>query len=229
MEKDPLKDGYDHAEYNVSGTPLVHQEESRLYTKSDEYLSAVTDMMCDGYYWAMVQSLNNDTSVEDELDATFTTELKITKGKEEEANWSLGAAFEGITIGIGGSKKTFSSSETTDSEEISIKLPVPPRTTVYLYQKVYRFKTHKWFINYAWDTRNLVGGRGNYHETYVDGFVEIHSKDYASSETELTGVGNTTAKFTGDEIHSQGPRKFENCTEKCKNYLKDLGAHIPSS
>ncbi|PWY82331.1 hypothetical protein BO83DRAFT_434037 [Aspergillus eucalypticola CBS 122712] len=132
-------------------------------------------------------------------------ELKVTVGTEKELNANLGLEFKGLSI------------------------TVPPGTTAYLYQKVYRFKTWMWFINDAWAELNRVGGWQNYSPTHVDGYVAIHAMEWFSSPTELTGSGTVSADVITSQVDFKWTRQFNNTTEKCQEYLQSHGATIPSS
>lgn len=215
-------------EYTVKGYPLAGQTPRTCYYWSgDEALYDITDQLSDGYVWELVQSLRNDTSVQDMMKVEYRTELKVTKGKELETHWNIGAAYEGLSVGIGGSEKTFESTETTDSKTHSYEVPVPAKTTVYFYQKVYRFKTHMWFINWAWGERSRVGGYGNYSPAHVDGYVLIRSHEHWASQQEAKGSTSTWVDEARDDEQFKWTRMFENCTSQCRDYLEDRRATIP--
>ncbi|OJJ77711.1 hypothetical protein ASPBRDRAFT_61228 [Aspergillus brasiliensis CBS 101740] len=224
-------DGYDKREYTVNGSPLVGQVQKILYYKpaDEDKLYGITDIHSDGYYWDLVSSLRNDGAGENKFTVTYTTELKVTEGSEKELNANLGLEFKGLSVGIGASTKTFSQTETTDSTQYAEEVTVPPGTTAYLYQKVYRFKTWMWYVNWAWDEYSRVGGYNNYSPTHTDGQVEIHAQEWFSSPTELTGSGTTTADAVAEKVNFKWTRRFNLTTANCRNYLTSHGATIPSS
>ncbi|GLA92394.1 hypothetical protein AtubIFM57143_007918 [Aspergillus tubingensis] len=53
-------------------------------------------------------------------------ELKVTKGSENTLNASMGMLFEGLSVGIDASSKTFQQTETTTSETHTVELAYGP-------------------------------------------------------------------------------------------------------
>ncbi|GKZ28985.1 hypothetical protein AbraIFM66950_002232 [Aspergillus brasiliensis] len=216
--------GHENREYTVNGSPLVGEVKKTIYSiqgNSGQSLYAITDIHSDGYYWSLV-SENNFT-------VTYTTELKVTEGSEKELNANLGLEFKGLSVGIGASTKTFSQTETTDSKTYTEQITVPPGTSAYLYQKVYRFRTWMWFINDAFAELSRVGGHNNYSPTHVDGYVEIQAMEWFASPTELDGSGTTSTDDITSQTTYKWTRKFQNTSQKCQEYLTSHGATIPSS
>lgn len=232
MQEDPWKSGrsYEYREYKVNGSPLIGQTKQTLYhDQGDQALFATTDMSSDGFYWDLVTSMRNDGAGDSTLSASYTSELKVTSGSESELNMSLGLAFKGVSVGIGGSVKTFQSNETTESQTHAVQVTVPAQTVARLYQKVYRFQTWMWFINDAWNELSRVGGQGNYSPSHVNGYVEIRSLEYFVRQDVLDGSGTTTADRIVNQVDFKWTRKFENTTSKCQRYLRDRRVTIPTS
>ncbi|KAE8391153.1 hypothetical protein BDV23DRAFT_73616 [Aspergillus alliaceus] len=232
MEKDPWRSGpsYEYREYKVNGFPLVGQTRLTLYSDpGNEALYSITDISSDGFYWDLVTSLRNDGAGDSTLSTSYTSELKVTSGSESELNMNLGLAFKGVSVGVGGSVKTFQSNETTESQTHSVQVTIPPQSVARLYQKIYRFKTWMWFIDDAWNELSRVGGQGNYLPSHVEGYVEIKSLEYFVRQDILYGSGRTTADRITNKADFKWTRKFKNTTRKCQRYLRDWRVTIPSS
>ncbi|PYI29875.1 hypothetical protein BP00DRAFT_478304 [Aspergillus indologenus CBS 114.80] len=221
---------YDHEVYNVRGSPRVGQKKHRLYLVEGlraEALYDITDQICDGYYWFRAQSLHNTSHGEAEMETSYTTGLKVTKGESLTETWGVGAAYSGLSFDIGGSRTTFTSEETETSETHSVRVTVPPQTTTFLYQRVFRFKTRLWFLNDAWNELIRVGGWCNTTPVCVDGDVEIYSNDYFPSDVELTGAGTVVAEETRDPVEFTTTKPINECSPGCQYYLPEKGVEIP--
>lgn len=221
-------DQYD--DYRVPGTPMVAQKQFTCYhSQGDQSLYAIIETYSDGYRWNLNSSWLGDSDAEIEETVTTTTQLRVKNSQETESHWNLGAQYEGLTIGIGGSLKTFQEYETTTTTEHKQLIRIPPRKNVFLYQKAYRFNFKIWFILDAWNEMSRVGGHGNYTPSVVTGSLEIDAHDYYTRDSKLEhGSSTTSADSVASTVTFDHTRKFENCTERCKNYLLDHGVKPPS-
>ncbi|GFN16815.1 uncharacterized protein AtWU_06617 [Aspergillus tubingensis] len=80
----------------------------------------------EGFYWELITSWKNDGAGDGKFTASYTSELKVTKGSENTLNASMGMLFEGLSVGIDASSKTFQQTETTTSETHTVELAYGP-------------------------------------------------------------------------------------------------------
>ena len=212
----------DHSTYTCPET-LVKAAKSCIYFSSgDEALYKVTELRFTGYEWGFLDSWVNNTDGTDSITLSYTSELKVTSGTTSETNWGLGAEFKGLSMNVGGSNKTFSSEETSESTTKTITVQIPPHSSVYLYQKVYKFKARAWFILDAWGSDWTVGSQGGYVITAVSEDFDVKGTEYITTGASLSGSDSTKCTAVNG-IRYPTVRKFENCTQRCKNYLSDRG------
>lgn len=187
------------------------------------------DVNFEGFYWELITSWKNDGAGDGKFTASYTSELKVTKGSENTLNASMGMLFEGLSVGIDASSKTFQQTETTTSETHTVELTVPAQTTVHLYLKVYQFRTNIWFMNDGQGELFRVGGHECYIPAHVEGYVEIQSSEYFSREGELEGLDRIDAYYLDPEWPGYTTTYFfEDATDECMDYLWDHGVTVPT-
>lgn len=192
----------------------------------DEYLYAILSRTLECIRWVPIVSWNNNTAAAQQYQVSYTTGLKITEGSEVSIGFNLGASYEGFSMGIDYSHKTFKSTETTSSKTITLTVNVPPFSQVIFYQKSYEFSDYVTFVLDAWGQEWNVGPWGGYTPlTHMDVFSTIMAEEYFTNNAPLpAGPGTMQVTSVGPPTRAGTTRKRENCTERCKNLLARMGA-----
>lgn len=193
-------------------------KDEAFYAAIDTYLVKAT--------WRPMMRWRNNTDAAQSYEHSYTTELKVTEGREVTNSVSIAPSFEGLSLwGVSHSVKTFSSTETTTAETKEITVNVPPRSRVAFYQRVYTFRSSMFFINDAWNEEWNAGSPGGYVITRKECTVEIMSNDYLTTDTTLQGTGFVTVRTVSRADHESArtTRKRENLTKRAKNELSKMG------
>ena len=215
----------DNRVYNAPDTIVQQIKKTLYYTAGDQALYEWLDVHCTGYEWVLVHSQQNDTDSPTKLDISYTTQLKVTEGSETETHFEMGGAFEGLSMSVGGSYKMFHSEETTKSKTVTFSLPCDAHKTTYFYQKRFVFQPIGWFVLDAWNEQWTVGSQGGYKVSWIREKIQIDSTDTLTTNKELSGSGATTITSAPNAMHPYDwrVRKYENCTGRCKDFLRDRG------
>ena len=217
-------------EYDVENV-ICHQKVSSIYySPGDEALSKIIDLHITGYTWELVASWINETTETDTFTQEYSCGYKVTEGTEAETHWKATGEFKGLGIEIGGSSKNFSSQETSESAKITRTINVGPNSSLYFYQKRYKFKPEVWFILDAWNENWTVGSRNSYVYARVDECVDIDSSEFLTTPSAVSGKapGSLTCTSQSDLKHPGDTRvrKFENCTTRCQENLINKGVQL---
>ncbi|KAI0635553.1 hypothetical protein C8Q77DRAFT_576665 [Trametes polyzona] len=172
-------------------------------------------------------SWDNDTDAAQTYALSYTTELKITSGAEVTNSVSIGSEFEGLSVSMDASVKTFSTAETTNAKTKTVTVNVPPHKKVTFYQRRYDFRSTMFFVLDAWREEWNAGSEGGYAITRKNCTVQIYSEDYLTSETELSDSATGTMNVkTVSRFYHEGDRKTrkrENLTTRAKDVLDSMG------
>ncbi len=212
----------------AGGDALVKSGRSTIYySPGDQAFFAAIDTYLVDTTWVHQLSWENNTDAAQTYAHQYTTELKVTKGTEVTVSVSIGAEFKGLSIGIEGSTKTFSTYETTSSQTKTLTVNVPPHKKVTFYQRQYTFTNKMFFILDAWNEEWNAGSPGGYDITRKECTVHIMSEDYLTTETELSnGAVGTIQVDTVRRANHEGDRKTrkrENLTGRAKDELSKMG------
>ncbi|KAF8240345.1 hypothetical protein L208DRAFT_1384880 [Tricholoma matsutake] len=208
------------------GDTLVKGSRETIYSyPGDESMYAAVNTYLVKTTWISLMSWRNDTDVAQQYAIEYQTELSVTDGSDVTKGFSLAAAFKGMSIGFDYQQKVFQSTETTESKTLTITVTIPPRSYLVFYQRKYTFKSKMAFVLYAWSEFWNVGSWGGYVLTTKESTVEIMSEDYATMSSDLNASGSGTMSVTRASGASLAgiTRKRENCTEKCKKKLVEMG------
>lgn len=170
----------------------------------------------------------NETNTDNTYTITTEEGLTIREGQETERNFGVSAAFKGLGVNVGGSRKTFTSRETSNVTKVEKKIVAEARTTIYFYQKRYNFLQEVWLWQKvpSWDAHNhfRIGADVTYNIVKRTASVFIMSNEFASLNRRLSGA-TTTSADPAPPISPADPgtvRQFINITQKAKNQLKNL-------
>ena len=222
------KDFVDYAEYLVNNT-VVSREKKECFKYSDQDLFQRDDISCGGFEWVKVFSWTNESSESNVYTREFQEGLVVREGEENEVNFGISGAFKGLGISFGGSHKTFTENETSTVTKTSQQITVPPNSTVYFYQKQYKFATKSWWGQYVpdWDEYNFfdIGKTGNAGQTITrTAEMTIQAEEYATLLRELKGSTTITvssAPYRTDEAPVN--RQYVNSTATAKQWLGNKG------
>ncbi|KAF9047731.1 hypothetical protein BJ165DRAFT_1303885, partial [Panaeolus papilionaceus] len=191
----------------------------------DEALHAVVNRFLDEIHWVQLMSWRNNTSAPQVFEQTYTTSLTITEGREVEAGFNMGASFRGLSVGVNGGVRTFSSRETTTSETTRLEVTVPPHSLVVFYQRRFSFRDEITFINDAWGSHWNVGPWGGYTPlTRLTSRVQIMADEWFTSERFLPpGPGELAVTTVSAAALGPATRRRENITSRARNTLNDMG------
>ncbi|KAL1940251.1 hypothetical protein VTO73DRAFT_9203 [Trametes versicolor] len=212
----------------AGGDALIKSERTTIVTHSgNEGLYAAVDTYLVDTTWMRQVSWENRTDAAQVYEHSYTTELKVTQGTEVTVAVHVGAAFEGLSVGMDASTKTFTTKETTSTDTKTMTITVPPRSTLTFYQRQYTFRATMFFILNAWHQEWNAGSPGGYDIERKTCTVQINSEDYLTTETELTNEGvdtmhvDTVARANNES--DRLTRKRENLTEWAKQQLSKMG------
>jgi hypothetical protein len=214
----------DRQSYDEGNNTIVKQSSSVLYSNAgDEALHKLIDLHYDGFEWQYINSWINKTNQTNTYVQTYTSQLSITQGKDAENHWSFGADFKDLSVGIGSSTKKFTPEETTTSKAYTVTVNVGPNSSVYFYQKKYKFKPVVWFRLDAWAKFWAVGNWKSGGVCALNGYVEIDSNEYLTTDSVLSGSGFASAQAASGIVLQDNIKQFQDCPKKCRNYLYDRG------
>ncbi|PPQ76351.1 hypothetical protein CVT24_008120 [Panaeolus cyanescens] len=220
------RDIFQYATYKPSGTARAWAGRKTIYYWSgDEGMYACIDRYLETINWVQIFSWNNTSAATQTYQISYTTSLKITSGSEINAGVNLGASYEGMSIGVDLSVKTFKSTETTSSQTTTITVNVPPNSLVVFYQKRYDFRDNTTFVNDAWGQEWNAGPWGGYNPlTTKTSYVQIMADEYFTSSKQLPVGPGTVQCNTVSQAQKAGiTRKRENLTGACKDKLSAMG------
>jgi hypothetical protein len=153
--------------------------------------------------------------------------LTVTNGTETDSNWNVGAEFKGLSVGIGGDTKEYSSEEVSKSTTKTFEVPCEPHKTTYFYVKRYKFQPKVWFDLYAWTQDWTVGHSGSHDPIVLPTEMYIDSDEYLTTTEAVVGHGPVSVNgMQGYRVmgSQQCPtRKFENITYAAQDYLSQHG------
>lgn len=157
--------------------------------------------------------------------------LTIRQGQETENNFGVSAAFKGLGVTVGGSRKTFTARETSSGTKVEKYIVAEAKKTMCFYQKRYNFLQEVWFWQKVpgWENHNhfRIGADVTYNIVKITAVVHIMSNEFATLHRRLTGVVTTFAT-DAPPIYPADPstvRQFTNITQKAKNQLKTWGIY----
>jgi hypothetical protein len=221
-----LSDIYQYTTYKPSETSRVWSGRKTIYYwAGDEGMYACVDRYLESFTWVQIVSWNNNTDAQQTYQISYTTSLKITEGSEINAGFNLGASYEGMSIGVNESVKTFKSTETTSTQTTTITVNVAPHSIAVFYQKRYNFRDNTTFINDAWGQEWNAGPWGGYDPlTTKTSYVQIDADEYFTNNAPLDpGTGSVQCNVVSQAQKADTTRKRENLTEACKDKLDDMG------
>lgn len=192
----------------------------------DQALYALISRNLQTIRWVQIVSWKNNTSIAQQYQISYKTELKITQGSEVNVGFNLGASYEGVSIGVDYSQKTFKSTETSSSKTITLTVNVPAYSELIFYQKRYEFQDWMVFVLDAWGQEWNVGPWGGYSPlTSKAVYLEIMAEEYLTTSSPLpAGPGSMSVTVINAPPRAGTTRKRENTTERCKNTLSKMGA-----
>lgn len=221
----PVNDFVDFQVYRVNDT-IVNRYSNVVFSDSKENLVRRLDTRSQGFEWVLEFQWVNETNTDNTYTITTEEGLTIREGEETERNFGVSAAFKGLGVNVGGSRKTFTSRETSNLTRVEKYIVAEARKTTYFYQKRYNFLQEVWFWQKvpSWDTANhfRIGADVTYNIVKRTALVYIMSNEFASLNRRLSGSTTTSAEAV-PPISPADPstvRQFTNITQKAKNQLK---------
>ncbi|KAJ7731618.1 hypothetical protein B0H16DRAFT_1468993 [Mycena metata] len=199
--------------------------ETIYYRPGDEAMYAIVRRYLDRVQWIERMAWNNQTDADQRYEYYWSTGLTITEGKEVTNGFSLGATYEGMSIGVDHSSRTFKSTETTSTWGETLIITVPRRSELIFYQKRFDFTDVILFVNDAWGKEWNIGSWGSYAPlaTKITA-VQIMAEEYFTRDGRLPeGPGTATADTVPHIIPPSYVRKREDVTQRARNVLADMG------
>ncbi|KAF8875193.1 hypothetical protein CPB85DRAFT_1444109 [Mucidula mucida] len=219
------RDLYGYRVYNATGTARVFAGRSTIYYRAgDEAMYAVVNRFLERIQWVQLMAWNNDTDATQHYEYSYSTGLTITQGSEVTNGFNLGASYEGMSIGVDHSRRTFKTTETTSSLTTTITVSVPPRSELIFYQKRFEFRDEITFINDAWGQEWNIGPWGGYKPlTTKVSSVNIMAEEYFTKSARLPeGPGSVTVDSVPSASLAGWTRKRENVTPSAKDTLTSM-------
>ncbi|KAJ7506953.1 hypothetical protein B0H11DRAFT_1969634 [Mycena galericulata] len=220
------RDLYDYRVYTPTGTARTFSGRATIfYSSGDQAMYAVINRYLERIQWIQLIAWKNDTDATQQYQYSYTTGLTITEGKEVTNGFNLGASYEGMSIGVDHSQRTFKSTETTSTKTTTITVNVPPRSELVFYQKRFDFRDNITFINDAWGQEWNIGPWGGYSPlTTKVTYVNIMAEEYFTRSARLPeGPGSVTVDTVASASIAGTTRKRENVTQRAKDALSNMG------
>ncbi|KAF9521423.1 hypothetical protein CPB83DRAFT_900745 [Crepidotus variabilis] len=205
---------------------IVKQASASLYnTAGDEALNKIIDTHFDEYEWILVKTFDNTLAKKDlEGQHPLDTKRVITSGADANNNWDFVSEVNRLKIHYDDTTKIFVDSETKSPTEQTVAVIVPAGGVVHLYQKRYKFTAKVWFIL---DARGHIWTVGNWRRSgipIVTGTYYVDSNEYTAHSSALSDTKNlVVTKGTISHDPTFNILQFENCTQRCQDYLRSRG------
>lgn len=202
---------------------VVNQVRRTVYHRpGDEALYAIMDTRLVDIEWVQLFARHNNTSQMEQHQTRFLTRLTVANGTSASQELSVSAAFRGLGMSFGASRTTFSTHETTEEREQTTTYDVPPRSSLYVYQRQYRFVQRVWWILDAWRELWTIGANGTYATVVADINVTISADERISSDRPLTGTlaVSVQAAPRPDREGNQRRRQFMNATSRARSSIE---------
>ena len=225
----PSSDFLDFLEYRARNV-MVKRSSRVIYNVTRENLVERQDVIFQGFDWFRHFSWTNQSNLPDQRSRTVEEGLVVRTGQETERNFSVGGAFKGLSMNVGGSRREFSERETSRSVSITKTVNVEPQATTSFYQKRYNFLVEVWFWQRVpgWEPHANhfgIGETGAASRTIKrTAEIEIFSEDFATLLHRLNG--STTITVTAAPRPRDDPplnRQFINITQRAKDHLRTVG------
>jgi hypothetical protein len=217
---------YDYRVYNPTRIARTFARRETIYFRAgDEAMYAVINRFLERVQWIQLVAWRNDTDAMQQYQYSYTTGLTITQGSEVTNGFNLGASYQGMSIGVDHSTRTFKSTETTSSQTTTITVNVPARSELIFYQKRFDFRDNITFINDAWGQEWNIGSWGEYipFTTRVTS-VNIMASEYFTRSARLPeGPGSVTVDTIAAASIAGRVRKREDVTQRARNMLASMG------
>jgi hypothetical protein len=153
--------------------------------------------------------------------------LSVKKGEEHFQSLKVSTEFKGVQFSAKAeaevSHKSFTEEETTSSKEVVEEFSVAPHTSLFLYQKVYRFRADVWF---KLEARNAIYTVGRWKRDGValcSSEIMIESEEYLQSGEELKGKCELKVDTVNRADEEGDVQRFDDCTDRCQSLLHSLG------
>ncbi|EJD49944.1 hypothetical protein AURDEDRAFT_182677 [Auricularia subglabra TFB-10046 SS5] len=202
---------------------VVNQVKRTVYYRAgDEALYAVMDTRLVAIEWVQLFVRHNNTSQMEQHQTRFLTRLTVANGTSASQELGVSAAFRGLGLSFGASRTTFSSHETTEEREQTTTYDVPPRASLYVYQRQYRFVQRVWWILDAWNELWTIGANGTYATVTADIGVTISADERISSDRPLTGTLAVPVQAgpRPEREGNQRRRQFMNATSRARSSIE---------
>lgn len=224
-----------------TGTTLVSQVARWVFNyPGNESLRAIVESFLIDIIWVEVFSRHNftDSPLQETVRVltryvvprtasifllTHDDRRTITSGSETNKEMNIGAAYNGLSIGFGASTKTFSSTETVSELEVTTVYTVPPQSSLYVYQRRYRFREEIWWIADAWkDLWNVCTPGGGYVLLRVPFNSYIDADERMAIDKPLSGSfrAYTTTAPRDYASYNQINRQFHNHTDRTRKAVQ---------
>ncbi|KAI5778472.1 hypothetical protein EDC01DRAFT_634867 [Geopyxis carbonaria] len=206
---------------------LVRQVSTEIYyRRGEQALFQISDVRLLNARWVVKDTHHNNSSTIHNMGFSYTEGLSTTQGTETSLEWNIGANFRGLSLGIGGSTRSFSSTEVSSGTTRSREMPVPPQTSMRLYQLQYNFRVVIWFILDAWNARWGCGHRGRNVLIRLETRHTIASNETVGTAQRLSGSTRMPLQaLPPPHIGVPPVRKFENLTTLARNTLLGRGVN----
>ncbi|PPR07681.1 hypothetical protein CVT24_003924 [Panaeolus cyanescens] len=175
----PKLDLYDFQVYRPNNTGRVWSGLEQIYSAPIQDLYGRVTRHLESITWVQITSWNNLMPTDQVFEVSFTTSLRFTQGSEVNRGFNMGATYKGLSIGVNGSRRNFTESETTTSRTVTLRINVPANTLMVFYQRRYDFRDETNFRHYRARQNWAVGVWNAYHplETKISR-VQIMSEEY---------------------------------------------------
>ncbi|KAF9047670.1 hypothetical protein BJ165DRAFT_1467628 [Panaeolus papilionaceus] len=220
------RDIFQYITYKPRGTARAWSGRKIIYDwPGIEAMSACIDRYLESITWVQIVLWNNKTSSQQTCEISYRPSLKITSGSEINVGFDLGTSYEGMSIVVDMSVKTFTSVETVAPKTTTITVNVAPNSMVVFYQKRYNFRDSTTFISNSWGKDWNTGPWGGYSPLITKtSYVQIDADEYLANNAPLkAGTGLVQCTSVSQAQKAGLTRKREDLTDPCKDKLSAMG------
>jgi hypothetical protein len=209
---------------------VVSQTVQFMYNRpGDQALRVFKNSILRRIYWVETFSYRNLTDSPVGRDVESTSELTLSSGREANTEIGISASFRGLGLSFGAGHRTFQARETTERRTETVRHTIPPRQSLYLYQRHYEFEDVFWWTLDAWNEIWTVGVQGGHTPLTSSIRVTIAADEFMGRTEPVINqtLGIAVQSFAGEVRPGQfRVRQFQNTTSLAQQHINRLRAQL---
>ncbi len=217
------------AKYQVApDRDLIRSKKREVFSMPGSHtLYKIVDIHYLGYDWVLLCSWENASDIPRKEKVTTNSGLRVKSGEQFFQSLEVTSEYKGLEFSCKAeaelSHKSFTERETTLSRQFEEEFEVAAHTSIFLYQKVYHFRTDVWFQLNLPDRLYTVGRPQGDGIALCQSEASIESEEFIQEKKELTGMRMLEIE-TVERADVEGKvRRFDECPEPCQSMLRKMG------